>query len=146
MQYIISNKLRRYNNLYSEITAVYHDISVKLGISDSATLILYNICCEGGSLPLGELCRCSGLSKQTIHSSIRKLEQEGVVHLEAIDGKSKRVCLTEQGKRYTEKTILRMMQMEESVYSSWEEADLEKYLELTERFLHSLKEKAGQMT
>lgn len=146
MKYMISNKLRRYNNLYSEITAVYHDISTKLGITDSATSILYNICCEGGSLPLGELCRCSGLSKQTIHSSIRKLEQEGVVYLEAIDGKSKRVCLTEQGKCYTEKTILRMMQMEESVYGAWDEADLEKYLELTERFLHSLKEKAGQMT
>lgn len=145
MQYIVSNKLRRYNNLYSEIMAVYHDISVKLGISDSAASILYNICCEGGSMSVGEICRCSGLSKQTVHSSIRKLEQEGVVYLEAIDGKSKRVCLTEQGKHYTEKTILRMMQMEDSVYGAWEEADLEKYLELTERFLLSLKEKAGQM-
>lgn len=146
MEYNISNKLRRYNNLYSEITAVYHDMAVKLGITDSAVMILYNICSFGESLPLSEICRCSGLSKQTVNSSIRKLEEEGIVYLEAIDGKSKKVCLTEKGKQYTEKTILQMMRIEDSIYTSWADEDLEKYLELTERFLVELKEKVGQIT
>lgn len=144
MDYHISNKLRRYNHLYREITAVYHEIAAKLGMTDSAATILYDICSFGDSLPLGEICRCSGLSKQTVNSAIRKLEQENLVFLQAIDGKSKKVCLTEQGKRYTEKTILQMMRIEDSIYSAWPQEDLEKYLEMTERFLCDLKEQVGQ--
>lgn len=145
MNYIISKKLRQYNNLYTEITAVYHEITTKMGLTDSAATILYNICTFGDSYPLGEICRRSGISKQTANSAIRKLEQEGIVYLEAIDGKSKKVCLTEKGKHLAEETILKMMKAEDSIYSSWSEEDLEKYLELTERFLISLREKAGQI-
>lgn len=145
MGYQISSKLRQYNNLYSEITAVYHEISVKLGITDSALTILYIICSFGDSYPLGDICRRSGLSKQTVNSAIRKLEEEEIVYLEAIDGKSKMVCLTETGKRFAEKTVLRLMTVEDEIYSSWNQDDLEKYLELTERFLVSLKEESGQL-
>ncbi len=145
MDYHISSRLHQYNNLYREITAVYHEIAVKLGITDSASSILYNIYSVGYSMPLSEICRFSGMSKQTANSAIRKLEREGIVYLEAIDGRAKRVCLTESGKRFAEETILQMMQMEDSIYSAWDAEDLEKYLELTERFLVSLKEKAGQL-
>ena len=95
---MISNKLRQYNNLYTEITAVYHDLAVKLGITDSAATILYILCTFGGSYPLGEICRRSGMSKQTANSAIRKLEQQGMVYLQAIDGRAKRVCLTPAGR------------------------------------------------
>ena len=35
--------IRRYNHLEGEINAVYHRISLKLGLSDSAAIILYKI-------------------------------------------------------------------------------------------------------
>ena len=141
----ILDKMRRYNYLFSEIEAVYHESSVKLGISDSVSIILYIICNSGDSCPLADICRGSGLNKQTVNSAIRKLEQDGIIYLEAIDGKSKKVCLTKKGKDFSKKTVLRLMEMENSIYSSWPEADLDKYLELTERFLISMKEKVGEM-
>lgn len=145
MENIISDKMRQYNYLFSELESIYHESSVKLGMSDSVSIILYTLCNFGGSHPLGEICRRSGLSKQTANSAIRKLERDGIVYLEAIDGKAKMVCLTEKGKRFASKTVLRLMEIENSIYDSWPEEDLDQYLHLTERFLTAMKEKIGEL-
>ena len=44
MENHISPALKRYNYLFGETDAVYHEISLKLGLSDSAMKILYTIC------------------------------------------------------------------------------------------------------
>lgn len=141
MKTYISNEMKRYNHLIGEIDAVYHEISLKLGLSDSAMKILYTICDNGESCLLHEISRLSGVSKQTINSAIRKLEKEGIVYLKSVDSKNKNVCLTEEGKLLAKHTAVRLIEMENDIFASWEKAEVEKYLELTERFLVSLKEK-----
>ena len=79
---------KRYNHLSEEINAAYHELSLLFGLSDSAMIILYTICDSGDSCRLHEICRRSGLSKQTVNSAIRKLEAEHVVCLQAVDGRN----------------------------------------------------------
>jgi len=141
----ISKDMKRYNYLLGEMEAVYHGMSLKLGLSDSASMILYAICEEGDSRLLSEICRLSGLSKQTVNSSIRKLEAEGILYLEKAGSKSKKVCLTEAGKDLAGRTVLRIQQAENAILSSWPRQDVEKYLELTEKFLTALREESAQM-
>ena len=136
-----SNEMKRYNYLVGEMNAVYHDISLHLGLSDSAMIILYTICDNGDSCLLQEISRRSGVSKQTINSAIRKLEEEGIVYLKSAGAKNKNVCLTDEGKQLAKHTAIRLIEMENDIFASWEKDDIEKYLELTERFLTSLKEK-----
>ena len=136
-----SSEMKRYNHLIGEIDATYHEASLKLGLSDSAMQIFYAICNNGESCLLGDICRLSGLSKQTIHSAIRKLEDEGVIHLEAVGAKAKNVCLTQAGKQLVQKTALRIIEIENDIFDSWAPDEVQKHLELTERFLTSLKEK-----
>lgn len=145
MKPIISNEMRRYNYLLGEIEAEYHNMSLKLGLSDSAMKILYTICDNGDSCPLLEICRRNGLSKQTVNSAIRKLESENVVYLEPAGTKNKTVFLTENGKLLAQKTALRILEIENDILASWSGRDVEKYLELTEKFLTSLKEKADTL-
>ncbi|MGN0345575.1 MAG: MarR family winged helix-turn-helix transcriptional regulator [Lachnospiraceae bacterium] len=141
MNTYISNEMKRYNHLVGEIDAVYHEISLKWGLSDSAMIILYTICDNGDSCLLQEIVRLSGVSKQTINSAIRKLEKEGIVYLKSIGSKNKNVCLTDEGKQLAKHTAIRLIEMENDIFASWEKDEVEKYLELSERFLISLKEK-----
>lgn len=141
----VSKVMKRYNYLLGELNAVYHEMSLKLGLSDSAMIILYTICDQGERCPLQDICRYSGLSKQTVNSALRKLEAERVLYLEAAGSRNKTVCLTEKGMGLAERTVKRIMQAENEIYTSWPEQDVEKYLELTEHFLTALQEKAGQM-
>ena len=91
---------KRHIHLLGELEGTYHDASLLLGMSDSVSQILYTICVGGGGCPLHAICRQCGLSKQTVNSAVRKLEKEGIVYLEAMDGKAKRVCLTAAGEVY----------------------------------------------
>lgn len=134
-----SKELRRYNYLISEIEAAYHEISSALGLSDSSMIVLYTVFDNGGSCMLQDICRNSGISKQTINSALRKLESEGIIYLESAGTKNKKVCLTEQGKHLANHTAGKIIEMENDIFSSWEKEDVEKYLELTERYLLDLK-------
>lgn len=136
-----SKEMKRYNQLHGEIEAAYHDSSLKFGISDSISKILYAICSVGDSFPLNDICRDTGLSKQTVNSAIRKLESDGIIYLEALNGKSKKVCLTEKGRKLADITAFRLIKIENEIFESWSDNDVQKYLELTERFLLSLREK-----
>lgn len=140
-----SKEMKRYNQLHGEIEATYHDSSLKFGVSDSVSKILYAICSIGDSYLLNDLCRDTGLSKQTVNSAIRGLEKNDVVYLEAVDGKSKRVCLTENGKRLAANTASRLIEIENAIFASWPETEVRQYLELTERFLMALKEKIREL-
>lgn len=145
MGYGPSKVMRRFNHLVGEIDGVYHEMSLKLGLSDSAMIVLYTICDSGSSCPLRDICLRSGLSKQTVNSALRKLEAEGVVYLEPVSARSKSVCLTEAGQALAAKTAGRIIRIENDIFDSWPQADAEQYLELTERFLLALREKAEQL-
>lgn len=141
----ISIEMKRFNYLISEIDSVYHEAALKLGLSDSAMSILYAICDNGEGCLLQEICFYTGISKQTINSALRKLEKEGIVYLELLNAKSKKVYLTNKGKKLAEKTAFRVLQMEDEIFASWKKEDVEKYLELTESYLVHLKEKINEL-
>ena len=121
---------------------MYHDMAVKMGLSDSAMNILYTICDSGESCLLKEICRRSGISKQTVNSAIRKLEQEGMVYLKSADSRNKYVCLTNRGKELSQNTVIRMIQAENEIFAAWPKEEVDMYLELTEKYLKDLREKA----
>ena len=140
-----SEAMRRFNKLFGELDSIYHDVSLKLGVSDSVSMILYTICSVGDSLPLSDICRNTALSKQTVNSAIRGLERDGIVRLEAVDGRAKRVCLTEKGKTFAENTVYRIISMENSVFDEWSEDDVGACLDLFGRFVTSFKNKVNDL-
>lgn len=141
MEKTIIEEMRKFNYLIGEIDAAYHKASQKLGLSDSAMEILYIICNHGEECQLSRICSLSGTSKQTINSALRKLEAEGVVRLETLTGRRKKVCLTPQGKALTDNTVSRLIEIENEIFSSWSKQERELYLRLTQRYLISIKEK-----
>lgn len=133
---IDNSKMKMFNHLWNEIDATYHEAALKLKLSDSAMIILYTICNNGDSCMIGDITRLSGISKQTINSSLRKLETDGIIYLELVGLRKKRVCLTEKGKCFAEDTVLKIINIENKIYNSWTKSELDLYLELTQRFLH----------
>lgn len=134
-----SKELKRYNYLSSEIAAAYHEISTKLGLPDSAMIVLYAICDRGDSCLLRDIIHDSGISKQTVNSALRKLESKGIIYLKSAGAKNKTVCLTEQGKALADRTARQIIAIENDIFSSWSPDDVEKYLALTERYLQDFR-------
>ena len=124
----------RINCLASDQDNLYHQASLKLGLSDSVTLVLYVICENNGRCPLSDIRRETNMSKQTINSSIRKLEAENVIRLESDGGRAKQVCLTENGREYAMQTVERLRKAERAVLSEWSSEDIKGYLTLAGKY------------
>lgn len=142
MKQNLSKENKRFNYLLGETNAVYHEIAFKLGLSYSAFQILYTICDGNGSCLLRDICRSSGLSKQTVNSALRKLEQDNIVVLDNTNTKFKTVRLTEKGQNFASKTVILVIEMENAILASWSPQEVETYLELTEKYLLDTREKA----
>ena len=98
-----------------------------MGISDSVQNILYVICSKGNQCLQSEISKLTGISRQTIHSALHKLEKDGIVRIEAGQGRNTIVRLTEAGKAFAQ----------EKVYPLFEER--QNYLKLTQKYRDALK-------
>lgn len=131
----MNNEIKRFNHLTSEINAAYHETAVKFGISDSAMQILYTLCSCGEPCPISEVCHLTGISKQTINSALRKLEQEGIIRLEQGGGRNKLILLTEKGKALSARTAIKIIEIENRIFDCWTKKEREVYLSLTQEYL-----------
>lgn len=133
------------NLLHSEIGNVFHEMSVRLGLSDSVSSILYTICNFGDSCLLSDIISMTGIPKQTINSALRKLEREGILRVEAVERRRKSVVLTKDGLILAQRTAGQMIRMENDIFAAWTEEERRIYLDLSRRYLNQLKEKAKEL-
>ena len=135
-----NEQIQRINCLVSEIDGLYHQISLKLGLSDSESRVLYTLYVNEGMCPISEIYKQSGIRKQTVNSALRKLEAEDIVFLEQIDGRAKLVKFTDKGREYAKNTIAKLVEIECNAYKCWNEKEIQKYLELSQKFEQALRD------
>lgn len=140
-----SDMMYRVNCLASDLDSLYHQAALKLGLSDSVMFVLYLVCESGGECPLSEICKKTGISKQTLNSAVRKLESENYIYLRQTGGRAKNVCLTEDGKEYTKQTVARLFSAECDVFKSWTEDEIHQYLSLMEKYNDGFRKQIEKM-
>lgn len=133
MENHLDETIAQINCLTEEVDSLYHQVAVRLGVSDSVLFVLYMLHTHGGECLLYDIYKLSGISKQTINSAIRKLEQEELVCLEKYSGKSKLVCLTERGTARAKETAARLFEAEQAAFLQWSEEELRMYLILIKK-------------
>ena len=139
------DNIRRINYLMTEIDALYHQAAVKMRLSDSVARVLYTIYEAKGSCLLSEIYKKTGVSKQTINSALRKLEQEGILYLEPYKGNAKKVILTSKGEQYVEQTVAKLYAAEIRSFASWSEAEMKMYISLIRKDIDSLRKEIERM-
>lgn len=137
--------LKKLNHLLGETEAVYHQFAVKIGVSNSVNRILYALYMADYCSSIADICLQTGLSKQTLNSSLRILEKDNIVIISAINGKAKQVSLTDKGKQFVEQNTARLVGAELYVLSQWSSQEIEQYLQLTERFLQGIRQEIDKM-
>lgn len=134
----LAEKIHKLNFLISEMDSLYHQASQKLGISDSEMCILYAIQDQGEECLLSDVCRQSGVNKQTINSALRKMENDGLLYLQPVDGKRKRIVLTEKGSAYMKKTAGRLFEVESRAFGTLPSEEMDRYVSLMESYVSAL--------
>ncbi|MCM1495304.1 MAG: MarR family transcriptional regulator [Bacteroides sp.] len=132
-------ELEMFNFLYKEMDDMYHDIAIRLGLSDSAFNILYTICILGDGCLQKDICNATYISKQTVNSSIKKLEQANILTLTSGKGRDMHLHLTEAGKELVKEKIFPIIEMENQTFSELPSKERQLLLELTEKYIRQLR-------
>ena len=130
---------RKYAYLSAEITSLYHEAAVKIGVSDTVLDILYVLCEQEGQCLQSDIFRLTGISRQTINSAIRKLERDGLAYLKQGEGRNTLVCLTEKGRDFSAQKARPLFQIENKIWSEWTVDEQERYLLFTQKYRDSFK-------
>ena len=141
----LRKELKELNNLYRETDRIYHEISMKEGLSDSAFMILYAIVEMGDGCQQKDIADVYLFSRQTVNSSILGLQQKGILQLKKGNGRGQHIFLTEKGQRFVEEKIYPVMEAENSVFDELTEQEGELYLQLMRKTIHLFRDKVKQM-
>ena len=137
-------ELEEFNSIYREFDRIYHEISLKLELSDSAFIILYAIVECGGGCLQKEIADFYFISKQTVHSAIKTLEARGFLSLEKGQGRDRKLYLTPAGQKLAEEKILPVMELENSVFAEMAPEESRALLDLTKKYVRLFREKVDR--
>ena len=131
----VTQMLAEYTRLHSEMDGLYHTLAVRACLSDSALDILYALCVLGDGCLQRDVCALSFTSKQTIHSSIRKLEQDGLLRLQPGQGREVHIRLTPRGSRLIQEKVLPILDLERQAMACLSPEERESFLRLTRQYI-----------
>lgn len=138
-------ELKEFNQLYREIDELYHIIAVKMGLSDSAFMIFYTLCDIGDGCMQKDICRTASMSKQTIHSAVRKMEREGYLVQKPGKGRDKHLLFTEKGRAFADEKILPVVNMENQVFAEMLPKERNELLRLTRKYRELMQKKTEEL-
>lgn len=136
---------QEFDRHYKEMNDLYHETARALGLSDSAQMILYTLCELGDGCLQKDICDRCFLTKQTVHSAVRKLEAEGFVTLSAGKGRDMHLTLTPDGRKLAERTVVPLMDAEFRAMESLSPEEQAVFLRLSEAYLSALRRELNHL-
>lgn len=130
---------QEFNLLYKEMNDLYHEYAVSKQLSDSAQMVLYTICELGDGCLQKDICDRCFLTKQTVHSAVRKLEKDGYLTLTAGKGRDMHLSLTPAGKALTETAVFPLTEAEYRTMEALSAQEQAELLRLTRKYMEVLR-------
>ncbi|EOS80993.1 hypothetical protein C817_01329 [Dorea sp. 5-2] len=137
--------MKEFNRIFKECNHIYHDIALKLKLSDSGFDILYILYTLGDGCLQKDICENTMLSKQTIHSSVQKLMRDGFLSLEAGRGRDMHIFLTPAGKAMLDEKIAPAIQIENLAFTDMTEEEQTEFLRLNRKYADNLRKYTTQL-
>ena len=130
-----------FNEVMKENNDLYSNLAKKFKMSDCMLWILYILREENKVLTQSDICNMMCIPKQTVNSSLKKMEAEGYIELLNInDKRSKQVSLTEKGLDLANNTVDIIISKENNALSKMDEKEQELLINLLRKFNDLLKD------
>ncbi len=111
--------IQEFNQIDGRISSLYHAAALKMGLSDSEFRILYTLAVIAPGYLQSALREATGMGRSTVNSALKKLEREGILTLSPGSGRHTCVSLTAQGHRLADRTVCRLIRLEDRIYAGW---------------------------
>lgn len=147
MKDIINRKWAIITQINREFDELYHKIAVHFNLSDSSLWVLYILYETKRPCTQKEICDYWCYNKQTINSAIKHLENVGYINkgYEENNKINKKIGLTPLGLEIAEKSVKKVIEMEDRAFASINEKDLDTIIELMQKPLIAFKDEVNKI-
>ena len=142
---LISKYLKEYNHIYKEANDIYHEIARKLQLSDSALDIFYTIFEIGDNCLQRDICKASCMPKQTVNSSIRKLQTDSYLTLSPGKGRSMHIHLTASGQKLIQEKLVPLIRIENDAFEDMTVEECEQLIHLNAKYNQALRSRLSNL-
>ena len=142
---LISKYLKEYNHIYKEANDIYHEIARKLQLSDSALDIFYTIFEIGDNCLQRDICKASCMPKQTVNSSIRKLQTDGYLTLSPGKGRSMHIHLIASGQKLIQEKLVPLIRIENDAFEDMTVEECEQLIHLNAKYNQALRSRLSNL-
>ena len=141
MEYKESPELKEINRLIKELMDLYYEVSLKSSLSESAFDILYALVSMGSGCMQKDIADYYHVSRTTINSSAKKLEEQGYLTMQKGHGKNKHLFLTDACKKLVSEKIIPVMQMEAGIFAEMKPGEGKEFLRLFQEYIRIYRER-----
>ena len=108
--------LDNWNSTYERINRLYHKWETSKGIN-SFELQTLSCMYPDAVINQKDICEKHDIPKQTVSYIVAKLIAQGylMTSKDEIDGRAKKICLTEKGRKYAENNVILVQKLDTSV-------------------------------
>lgn len=112
-----TEKIYECYSVWAKGNALYARAANKMGVGYPEFVVLYALKVSGEQTQK-EITDAFGLLKQTVHTVVRQLKQNGYVEIKPCmaDKRERLVCLTQSGKEYADRIVEPIIGIENKVY------------------------------
>lgn len=141
----MESRFREWNYIEGLIKSAYHEAALKMKLSDSEFWILYVFNFHEEGCNQSALYKETCLTKSTVNSAIRKMEQKDLIYLTPGEGRNTMAFLTEKGRKLMEDTACKVIQIENMIYDTWTPEEQELFMNLNRDFAEKLRDKIKEL-
>ena len=142
----LSKKMLELNEIMKETDDLYRNLAKKFKMSDCMIWILYILREDDRSVTQSDICNMMYMPKQTVNSSLKKMEAEGYIELLNInDKRSKQVCLTEKGVDLANNTVDIIISKENNALSKMDKEEQALFINLFKKHTLLLQESSPEI-
>lgn len=134
-----------YNEIMGRIDNSYHEAALKMNLSDSEMSLLYVLNSNPEGCNQSVLYKESGLTKSTANTALKKMERNQFIVIEPGQGRNTWVSVTQSGRDLINRTVQRLIVIENEIYESWTEQEQEMFMRLTRDFSDKFARKVREL-
>lgn len=135
-------QLENLNQQIKELSGIYHQAAVRLGISDNEFWVWYTVFVMGEEYSQQDICEIWSLPKQTVNSVVMNMVKRELIKLEVVPGTRNRklLRLTDKGKSYGEAVVRPIFEAEYRTIARLTEEERQLCISLLNKYIRYLRE------
>ena len=138
MDYKISNKIAYLHKILCQTEKIYYSFLNSQEITDSEYVLLFSVLQLGEGCSQKDIADNTYISRKTLNSTVKKMQQEGIIKLEPGKYPNMHIYLTQKGKKYIEEKMIPIMKMEEKILEEIREEDFNYFSSIIEKCVEKL--------